>query len=138
MQDKGYIRDNFQPVLLGNTRKARKMARALYRKYNIVAYVCDRHSPLFSELIFSRTFFRVSGAELPDELSDELLYLASLDPACAYIAVPFTEKYKLFLEKYSDTLLALYLIRNADGIFSDIPFINNENGGHSNDASFPS
>ena len=138
MQDKGYIRDNFQPVLLGNTRKARKTARALYKKYNIVAYVCDRHRPLFSELIFSRTFFRVSGAELPDELSDELLYLASLDPACAYIAVPFTEKYKLFLEKYSDKLSALYLIRNADGIFSDIPFINNENGGHSNDASFPS
>ena len=138
MEEKSFIRDNFQPVLLGNTQGARRMARTLYKKYNIVAYVCDRHKPVLSELILSRTFFCVSGAALPEELSDELLYLASLDSSCTYIAVPFTKEYSQFLTEYHDKLAPTYVIREQNNIFSQIPFINNENGGQSNDASFPS
>lgn len=138
MEEKSFIRDNFQPVLLGNTRTARKMARALYKKYNVVAYVCDRRRPIFSELILSRTFFRVSEAELGEQLSDELLYLVSLDTACTYIAIPFTKEYSQFLCEYRDKLSTAYLLREPNNLFSQIPFINNENGGQSNDASFPS
>ena len=134
--DKLFIRDNFQPVFLGNTRAARKLASKLYRKHQIVSYILDTRRPLFSELTLAHTFIRVSGAAHGALLVDELSYVFSLDTSCVFATLPFTKEYADFLERYKPMLEKLCVFRTQDDIFSKFPFINNENGGHDNDASF--
>ena len=129
MENESFIRDNFLPIFLGNTRSARRLARELYKKYGVVAYICDKRAPLFSELILEYTFFRVSGAALGELLSDELLYLTSLDPACVYTAMAFTDEYAHFLDEYADKLEGSMIIQDRVNIYSKFPFTNNEIGG---------
>ena len=131
LEEKSFIRENFQPVFLGNTRQSRRLSRELYKKYGIVSYIAHSKRPFLCDLCLSRTFFRVAGPSFGDLLADELLYLFSFDPACIYVAVPFTEEYSRFLSEYRDKLSPACVIREADTIFLDIPFINNEDGGHS-------
>jgi len=129
LEDKSFIRDNLQPVFLGNTKRARQIARDLYKKYGIVSYIADKKRSPFSDLQFKYTVFKVSGTAHGELVSDELLYLFSFDPACTYVTVPMTEEYSRFLAEYRDKLSAACVIREADNIFSDLPFINNEDGG---------
>ena len=125
-------------MLLGNTRQSRRLARKLYKEHGVVSYIADRKRPPFCNLHFSYTFFHVADAALADMLADELLYLFSSEPACVYATAPMTEEYSRFLNEYGDRLEAACIIREPDTLFSHIPFINNEDGGHGNEAFRPS
>jgi len=96
------LRDDYQPVLIGNTKEARQLAKKLFKRFGIVSYICDKSAGISTLFCLGAEFWSVSGHADSDLLCDELLYLASFDPFCIYIAVPCDETYeKSVLEQWT-------------------------------------
>ena len=138
MENTEFIRDNLQPVFLGNTSEARRLAARLYKKYRIVPYICDSKKSLLSRFALHYTLINVSQVDAEEQLCEELTYLVALDSVPVYVAVPFKREYSEFLKENRQRLESHYVFRNPHDILSNLPFINNENGGQGNDASFSS
>ena len=114
MKTSSLLREDYQPVLIGNTRDARRLARKVFRRFGTVCYLCDKRPSLSS--LFGRAICcqGLSGSEFPDLLADELLYLASFDPFCVYIAGPCREEYKKALRAAEDKLSGAYIFKRQD------------------------
>ncbi len=126
MSDKELLSRNLQPILLGDSKSTRRLARSIYKKYGVISYICDSKrttSSLFSQ---SFAFWKVSGADFPELLCEELIRLASFDEECIYIVIPTDECYRAITEKHLDKLCAFFLLNTPEDPFRDIPLIKPE------------
>ena len=117
------INENFQPVLLGRSVQARKIARSFLLKYGISSYICDNQKSIFSLLSISSVFIKLSSPHNTDLLCDQLLRLAASDSSCIWLAIPCTEEYKRLIEEKRQLLESVYIIPSTDKISLSHPLL---------------
>ena len=122
------INENIQPVLLGNSRSARKTARKLFSKYGIISYICDSNRSPFSMFSPSSVSLITSSVQYPELLCEQLLNLGASDSSCIWLAVPCTEAYTIFIQKNKSTLECSYIISDPQDLPYSHPLLQGKDG----------
>ncbi len=112
MADNEFLRENFQPVLLGDTPLSRRLARELYKKHRLISYVCDKRCSLLTRLLPCCRFWRISGTEFSELAAKQLCRLAFVDAFCVYIAIPCSAEYETLIKENNTVLDAAFVIRH--------------------------
>lgn len=126
LSDKELMSRDLQPILLGDSKEARALARGIYRRYGIMSYICDTRRRLSHLFASSFAFWRISGEDYPELLCEQLAHLASFDEECIYIAIPTDRRYREFTKKYSDKLSAFFVTGTPEDPFCNIPIMKSE------------
>ncbi len=123
MEELELLRENFQPVLLGNSALARKLARELYMRFGIVSYICDTKKNFWSSLSFSYIQFKVCSPDCDELLCTELFDISALDETCVFAVIPCTDVFSDFLSRNTEKIEGRYIISEPDKIYESFPLL---------------
>ena len=116
-----YASTYFLPFVLGSNRRSHKLCAKILRKYGIVSFVLDEKRSMYDLLPLSSRFVQLCDAQSPEIIANELIDIAKKYDYTLPILIPCSQKYSDTVKSQADTLESVFVICEADGVFSNSP-----------------
>lgn len=111
----------FAPYILGNSPLSRRLALRIYMKYGIIPALCDQRRSLLGALNPFCRYVRLSQADEPCVIADQLRSLCEQAPYTLPIIIPVTEKYKAAVSAQKTSLERYFVLSDCQSLFSASP-----------------
>lgn len=111
----------FLPVILGNNKRTRSLARHIYRKYGAVSYiVTDKPYPLDALSLCYRSLYLPKAPE-PQIVCRALTDLCLDNPYNLPILVRSDDVISSLISEYIDSLESFFVLSDTESILQDSP-----------------
>lgn len=119
-----YARAYFLPFVLGSNKRSHKLCARIQRKYGIEPMMLDEKRSFYDFVCLSSHFVPLCDTQEHEIISDELISIAKRYESTLPILISCSPKYSEMIASQADKLEAVFVICDADKVFSDSPLAN--------------
>ena len=116
-----YARTYFLPFVLGSNKSSHRLCAKMSRKYGVEPIVLDKKRSVYDFFSLSSRFVPLCDTEENEIISDELLSIAQKYDSTLPILISCSPRYTEMLNAQSGTLETVFVLCDADKVFSDSP-----------------
>ena len=116
-----YARAYFLPFVLGSNRSSHKLCSKIWRKYGIEPIVLDQKRSIYDWFSLTSRFVPLCDTQEHEIISYELISVAKRFDYTLPILISCSPKYTEMLDSQSSILEAVFVICDADKVFSESP-----------------